>query len=358
MRTRVVAAVAVLGMSFAVPAHGAEGWREVALPFLWPRNGVEGIGASGPSDVWIAGYQGSIPIFSPPLSTIVWTDGNPVVRRWDGTAWREYPLPGFSGDGRVTRVAASASGTWVLGRGNGAQGIYLARFASGAFTRVAAPAGLSTATDLTAGPAGIWLSGVDSSSQVFLARWDGAAWQRTPVPAGFFGLTSVTGTGANEAFATGERVRPAPGQGTRYAALRWNGTSWSETAVPDQADGADGGLVSAAAAAPADVWAVGAFSTASGSKLRRWNGSTWQSAPQPAELPYPQRVVSDGAGRLWLAGQNEAGTTVLLRRTSTGWSVVPAPALRLTSITALPGADVLWAAGTTANDRTAVMTTP
>jgi hypothetical protein len=145
--------------SLSVPttAHADEGaFTPVPLPFLWPTADLLDVAADGPGGVWIGGNQGA-------YCVMWWTtcglrsDGNPVARRWDGTAWREYPLNGWTGQGRIQAIATSGGETWIGGAtGSPGSSDYLARFDGTAFQEVEKPTGAGIDM-ISTGPAGTWV---------------------------------------------------------------------------------------------------------------------------------------------------------------------------------------------------------
>ncbi|GAA1583858.1 hypothetical protein GCM10009678_78150 [Actinomadura kijaniata] len=97
---------ALLLTSPPVLAAEAGAWRAVPLPFLWRDSGLRAVAATGPGDVRVAGYQG-YKVLPHPVNVV--SHGSPVVRRWDGAAWRGYPLNGWDGPGWAPRLAAGSS---------------------------------------------------------------------------------------------------------------------------------------------------------------------------------------------------------------------------------------------------------
>ncbi|WP_030171360.1 hypothetical protein [Spirillospora albida] len=355
----------VAAPSQAAPAAGvtvrAESWREIGLPYLWPRNRLHDVAATGPRDVWITGHQGSVPIFSGPLGTIVWTEGNPVVRRWDGARWHEYPLNGFTGGGRIATVSAHGSEVWISG--HDADGPYAARFDGTAFVQVAPPSGLY-ALEIVTGAAGTWLISREQDVNMGLFRWEGGAFVRQPMPARTHLLTDVVATAPGEAWAVGSRL--VDGVGGVPMAVRWRNGTWKEAPLPGDLGAR---RLSSAAATRDGVWATAGPSddNVPVTALIRWTGTAWTRVPLPADTDVRvQRVTADGNGAPLLVAERQVTgfPTVLFRRTGDTWTRLPAPAATVTlqAVTGVPGTSGIWGVGLKRNgdnqQPVAVTTTP
>ncbi|POM27239.1 hypothetical protein BTM25_16500 [Actinomadura rubteroloni] len=352
----VVVAAAALVAAAVTPVRADTGWHEVGLPFFWPKTGINTITAAGAGNVWFAGYQGSLPIFAPELSTIIWTSGNPVVRRWTGSGWKEYPLNGYSGTGEVNDVSAGTE-TWITS--NASSGPYVARFDGTAFARVTAPSDVEQLRTVHTGPAGTWLTAWrrDHAGEG-LYRWRDGAFVAETLPAGLSGLTALVQTGPSEAWLGATRQQA--GGGSVATTLHWTGGAWTEVPTPT----ASKVLRTLAAGGPGDIWAAAADLVARWApveSLLHWNGTAWSPVALPGGGFVPRDVVVDGTGRAWLGGTD--GTTgVLYRRDGDTWTkqTIPLPSgakrLDLYRFAAIPGTTTLWAEGTR-DDTPVVMTT-
>jgi len=95
-------------------AKAAGELRTVSLPFFWPSSSLDTVAAEAPDKVWIGGLQGTSclqPI--PGFPCAVSSSGNPVVRRWTGSGWKEYPINEWSGSRAVRSVTAGGGETWI-----------------------------------------------------------------------------------------------------------------------------------------------------------------------------------------------------------------------------------------------------
>ncbi|TDC98445.1 hypothetical protein [Actinomadura sp. 7K507] len=333
-----VSVTIVLGVAAVpVPAHAAppEGWREVALPFLWPRNTMSTVDATGPDSVWVAGVQGRYPIFAPPLGTIIWSYGNPVVRRWDGSRWHEYPLNGWEADGRFGGLSAHGDQVWIWGQ-KGAS-TYVARFDGTAFQRVATTSvpGLEVLS-VDTGPGGTWLHGRDADQDNQVYRWTGTAFEKQTLPP-HYDPAAVVSTGPSQAWVVGS-YQP-PGTKAAKAALRWDGTSWTPVPVPGTHDGSR--LMKAYATTIGEVWAAGGFGP---DRVFRMSGGTWTAVESPANSAL---VGVDGTGSAVLAGSvGNEGT--IHTRDGGAWTTTAFPSspwIRFRSASGVPGTSTLWAIG-------------
>jgi hypothetical protein len=344
-----VVATAALVAAAGAPARADTGWHEVGLPFFWPKAGINRIAATGAGNVWFAGFQGSLPIFAPELSTIIWTSGNPVARRWTGSGWKEYPLNGFSGTGALGDVSAGTE-TWITS--NASSGPYVARFDGTAFTRVTAPSDVERLKGVHTGPAGTWLTATRHDGDA-LYRWRDGAFVPETLPAGLSDLTAIVQTGPSDAWLGATRWKAGNGVATT---LHWTGGAWTETPLPTE----ERILRTLAAGGPGDVWAAAGESVSPWfdvQSLLHWNGTAWSPVALPAGV---RQVVVDGTGHPVLAG-TDGTTAVLYRRESDAWTkqTIPLPSgakrLDLFRFAAIPGTATLWAEGTR-DDNPVVMT--
>jgi len=168
----------VLGLSSPAPGAARVGY------------GLAAIAELSPSDVWSVGAHGDA------------AGGNTehsFALHFDGTAWRETPVPDV---GPLTAVGVAADGeAWALG------------------------------------PAGD------------VVRWDGRQWQTVLTAAHDDDavLRGLAVLGANDVWAVGSS------RGALYA-THWNGTSWRAAVLPATPGG---GALNAVAGTPTALWAVG-----------------------------------------------------------------------------------------------------
>ncbi len=132
---------------------------------------------------------------------------------------------------------------------------------------------------------------------------------------------------------------------------------WSVVTSPS-VDGADNRLVSAAAVAPSDVWAVGNFmylpSGPGGPLLEHWDGLQWSAVVTPSIGQFSLGGISAlGADDIWAVGADMTGT-LTLHWDGTQWRYVPSPngPNRQNDLAAVSAraADDVWAVGRSSGD--------
>ncbi|MFD0036735.1 hypothetical protein ACOMD4_30555 [Streptomyces anulatus] len=194
-----------------------------------------------------------------------------IARHYDGTAWRDVPLPEVGGDYWYLNSvrAVSADDVWAAGYDGNTGGPLLMHYDGTSWSQVSA-AGVTDrpghAQGLAVTPAGeVWLvaedwAPADGTTRALVARYDGTRWRTVEVPdvhARPFGVTAVRGGGIA---VVGQTL------GERRDALAWQ---WTPTRA---------GL-------------------ADGSGTGRW---TMLDLPQPTTTGPSENsasaVVSDGAG--------------------------------------------------------------
>jgi hypothetical protein len=118
-------------------------------------------------------------------------------------------------------------------------------------------------------------------------------------------------------------------------------------------------LSAAAAAGPADVWAVGWYGTTDSSYtccsrtlIEHWNGATWSivASPSPAATGFNglRGVVALSATNVWAVGYATGSGALILHWDGTAWAMVPNPSpstnTSLDAISAVSPNDI-WAVG-------------
>jgi hypothetical protein len=191
-----------------------------------------------------------------------------------------------------------------------------------------------------AAPNDIWAAGLYWDAQTHahsvILHWDGKAWKRVPfgVPSlgvaaprrecdSGTGLAGLTVVSATDAWAVGDAT-----------ICHYNGTSWREVPSPQprgEFSEFSYPLEDVSAAAPNDIWAVGARVTDGGYEVdwdalaEHWNGTHWTF--NPVEQPDGQilrGVDSVSANDVWAVGQDEYGLTID-HFDGAEWTHVPTP---------------------------------
>ncbi|XRQ11197.1 hypothetical protein ACN3XK_10005 [Actinomadura welshii] len=335
-----VAAIAPATATANAKAAAAER-RRVGLPFLWPNADLTGISAAGPSDVWVSGVQGAVCI--PHIATwgCLWqSDGNPVVRRWDGAQWREYALPGWKGNAPMGRVAAAApDDVWISAVGLDPQVRYLAHFDGTAFTKVEPPVA-GARFGVFADASGTWLATSDGDAPLYRRTGDG--WQPAQ-GTGMSFVSDVQARTATDAWAVGWI-----GPDRAPAVAHWDGESWQPVSYSRD----DAALNTVLPVAADDVWA-----TVQGADyVVRWNGSTWSQVDLPSGIERYDLAV-DGSGTIWAADQETVvvdgyyrSRPLLLSYVGGTWQRTPvsmpwgADEMVFAGLATVPGTGAVWAA--------------
>lgn len=303
----------------------ADSWSEVRLPFLLPSAGVMDIAVQSADSIWIGGQQGYFCVQTP-WNCLADLPGSPVVRQWNGSEWKEYPLIG-SIDRSIKTVAAHGDEVWVLGASYGLMG-YLGRFNGSAFLPVAKPTEHDVLS-LWTGPAGTWALSSNGNFGHTLHRRTGDTWTKTPLPAGML-VHDLRALTATDAWVLGRTYDPAvPGYVSTLA--HWDGTSW-QTVTPPPRQGSE--IVPVAAD---DIWVLS-------NPLQHWNGSEWQEVPGPDAWAFRGLAVGkDGVpwGVVDTGGRNDA-----YRYTGTGWERSEGMSVRADlKLAVVPGTNTIWASG-------------
>ncbi|MFJ6437719.1 hypothetical protein [Streptomyces sp. NPDC091416] len=166
-----------------------------------------------------------------------------IVRHFDGTAWRDVPLPEPAGDFWYLNAvrAVSADDVWAAGYDGASGSPLLMHYDGSSWEQVGAPGVTDRpgqAQNLAVTEDGeVWLVGEDwspedGSTRALVARHDGGEWHRVAVPdvpARLFGLTARPGGGIA---VVGQTL------GAQRDALAW---SWTPTAPGTTGTGAPRG---------------------------------------------------------------------------------------------------------------------
>jgi hypothetical protein len=259
-----------------------------------------GVGGSGPDDVWVVGASTPAESYS----------SSPYVFHWDGSAWTsrtDIATQGVEGVWSPTTNNIWFAGdttlhydgtTWTT---EGAQNYMRAVWGDGAGT--------------------VWEVGLDGLT----VRFDQAGMQTTPSSGTSKPLFGVWGSGANDVWAVGLDA----------TILHWQGTSWAASPSPVGTYTAMRGV---SGNASNDVWAVGDSGT-----IVHWDGTTWSnvSSGTTANL---DGVWADGAGEAWAVGGHLERDGVILHYDGTKWSQSYKSDSELTAVWGT-AADDVWAVG-------------
>jgi hypothetical protein len=249
------------------------GWVSVKTAPEGNVNGLEGISATGPSDMWGVG----------------WLAGNCLIEHFNGQKWANVSCP-YQG---------------VLSQLNGVN----ARTASDA-----------------------WAVGfVDpTSNQLALAeRWNGQHWTQVKtaqVSGSFIELDSVLDLGPGDVWAVGDYKTKSGGTFISHGlAEHWNGQAWQRVTVPQFSTasflrGVSGGT-------SAGVTAVGAVSAGGHNVplIEHWNGTQFVRVAEPVNSGDLAAVTVLSSTNAYAAGETGGGTTLVEHYNGKQWAQVPTP---------------------------------
>ncbi|HEX9038151.1 MAG TPA: hypothetical protein VF808_14295 [Ktedonobacterales bacterium] len=293
-------------------------WRVVPNPGAGYLNSVAAVSAQ---DVWAVGVEPS------PVSSNEYL----LVEHWNGAQWSvvSTPIPGQTNSGFRSVVAQTANSVWAAGYFNGlgfSPQPVIERWNGSAWrvSTTALPDGASAASysalSVVPGTNQVWAAGSVRYGappsrgigyfQPLIERWNGSAWQGVAgptLPSGALAgeLNGVVALSATDAWGVGDYT--ASDHTIRPLIVHWDGTSWTVASSPDEW----GALSGVAAVGARDVAAVGYKMTSpEGSAqigiIERWNGSAWSvsESPTPQDVTHSnlEAVATDGAGGYWVAG--------------------------------------------------------
>ncbi|MQY05836.1 hypothetical protein [Actinomadura macrotermitis] len=354
-----VAFVALAPVSAAHAEPTPATLNDVPLPFLWPSAGVYSVAAVSDTEAWVAGVQGNV-------GANGGNGGNPVVRRRVGSQWKEYPLNGWTGNGRISQVVAYNGEVWVQGvqgvKSTSGERLYLARFDGTAFQPVAPPEGVADGwasdTRLWMGPAGVWIQVSekvgDDGIGPKLYRRVGTSWQADALAGQLTnGLPDLQALSATAAWTGGCRFNPGTGR-NESAVLRWNGSAWTAMPALPVADC----VVSVAPAAGGVVWALTPFD------LFKWDGTAWTKAPEGPDGPYKNgygekvRLDKDGNPVVIASDLYRSATKPPIRLVGGAWQKFTTPtATWAIDLSVAPGGRI-WVTGSSVVYSPMLLATP
>jgi hypothetical protein len=275
-------------------------WRRMTAPVLGPYEGVNGIAATGPKDVWLVGSR-DYAIDSGPV---------PLSFHWDGRSWTRFRVPraivdpyvGGGGGSLVDVIAIRSDDVWAVGTGNGFD---------------------------------------DENDEALIVHWTGDRWKRSPWDAN-------------------QLVGVSEGRNGNVWAAGWNDKEVSEEEVVVRVNGVWQPAVSLGDfdwigswfndidAEGSSVWAVGGFYThdTEGAIIERWDGEQFQLVPVAGAIDL--YAVTQVDSHAFAVGRGYSGEPVIEGWARGVWRPMHLPAgwadRTLSSIEAGPDGSV-WAVG-------------
>jgi len=260
----------------------------------------EGLGGSGPNDIWLVGA-------STPAES---ASSMPIAFHWDGSSWssrEDVPAGGLSGV-----WCSSPNDVWFAGESTLRWNGEWTNLGDLEYTRA------------------VWGDGAGATWAVGLGgrtiQFDASGMRTTPTTPTSEPLFGVWGSAAFDVWAVG----------LKGTVLHWQGTSWTASSIPVTTSS----LNAIAGNASNDVWAVGDSGT-----IAHWDGATWTSMPS-GTMASLEGVWANGADDIWAVGGHDIGHTfgVVLHYDGSAWSEKYRGDSQLNTIWGTSNADV-WAAG-------------
>jgi hypothetical protein len=318
-------------------------WAKVASPNPLPgkTNEMAGVDARAANDVWAVGEDYSA---STPVATL--------ILHWTGTKWAKVPSPdpGTTGDELTAVSADSASDAWAVGTilaSGGVTDSLILHWNGTSWSQVSSPtppnsylnlAGVTAISASDAWAVGTYYNNTTNTYDTLILRWNGKAWSEVSSPnpdaTGENRLNAVSADGAGDVWAVGTLCSIVSGvcafSDESTLILHWTGTTWAQVASPSPSTKANFlNGVSADQATTKDAWAVGWYTTTSGTDhtlALRWNGATWSrvTAPNPsASTNFLQSVATVSKSDALAVGEESSTTGVFgtlgLHWTGTKW---------------------------------------
>ncbi len=327
-----VGASVAAGRTSVAPLCGSA-WSAAPMPAISGSGGLAGAAATSSTDAWAVGHR-----FDPTDQ-----DTHPLIEHHKGAAWSIVPAeedPAMVQSLLAGVAARTTSDAWAVGsfaRANNVIRTLIEHWDGTAWTRVQSPnAGQPENGDLSGvavvAADDVWAVGgygQGAPGRTLIEHWDGATWTIVPSPnKGPFpnSLSAVTASAPDDVWAVGTWFTKAFDD--RTLTLHWDGTAWRRVKSPNAGPAnAANDLVSVAAVAPDDVWAVGVRGLHT--LTMHWDGTAWSvvQSPTPGGNADLASVLAITADDVWAVGgsvdrQANAGRTLVEHWNGTAWTVV------------------------------------
>jgi hypothetical protein len=305
------------GLSAVVEHWDGTSWSRVPEAPMDNWQGINGLAALAPDDVWAVGWAAVHPKDLDPFL--------PLVEHWNGNVWRTVPAPAPPGARSSVLVSVTQLGSQEL--------------------------------------LAVGYAIVNGERQTLAERWDGSAWSIVPSAnpgSAVNGLLDVIALRRSSSFAVGYQ---SDGRGYRSLVERWNGTGWTVANSSNPAN-VDDVLTAVAATPTGERWAVG-YGIDS-----RWGNDTYRTLAELRQTDTWKAVSSaNAAGTIslldgaafssatdgWAVGARFSpslgGYRALIEHwDGSGWTLAtpgPGPDVdqRLRDVATVPGTQQAWAVG-------------
>ncbi len=314
-------------------------WSKVTTPNPLPgqTNQLNGVYARSSSDAWAVGVDYSS---TTPEATL--------ILHWTGTKWAKVtsPSPGTTGDELTAVSADAANDAWAVGTilaSGGVTDTLILHWNGSSWSQVSSPtpvnsylnlAGVTAISPSDAWAVGTYYNNTTNTYDTLTLRWNGSKWSKVSSPnpdaTGENRLNAVSADGAGDVWAVGTLCSTVSGvcafSDTSTLILHWNGKAWSQVTSPSPSTKAN--LLNGVSADPAsakDAWAVGWYTSTSGSDetlTLRWNGTQWSqvTAPNPsASTNFLKAVATVSKGDALAVGE-ESNTSGIFDTLGLHWN--------------------------------------
>jgi hypothetical protein len=204
-------------------------WKRVPSPGL--KGAFEAVAATSARNAWAVGFAGIAG------GTGVPSTNRPLIMRWNGVAWKRVPSHLAPGLGNLRGVAATSAGNaWAVGctgcSAEGAGDPLIERWDGTAWKHVPGP----SSDDLdglwgvaATAPTNAWAVGTPDGGPghtTGIVRWNGHTWKPVPSPnpGGQEHVYGVAATSARNAWAVGQTEATTP---FKSVISHWNGIAWN-----------------------------------------------------------------------------------------------------------------------------------
>jgi hypothetical protein len=254
--------------------NGAQ-WSIVSAPIPGQTNSAfNGVAVQSANSVWAAGYYNGLG-FSP----------QPLIERWDGSAWRvaTTSLPEGATAASLDALGAvpASNQVWAVGSvrygvpSDGGRGYFqplIERWDGSAWRFVASPTlpagalagevkGVVALSTTNAWAVGEYTAS-DHTIRTLITHWNGASWTVSPSPDEWGSLSGVAATGARDVRAVGYHQTGAEGSAQIGVVERWNGATWSLAESPTPQGVTHSSLDAITADGAGGYWAAGYYPNA------------------------------------------------------------------------------------------------
>ncbi len=224
--------------------------------------------------------------------TSVSGSGQPHAYQLTRGHWLQTAFPDRSNEAVSSVSSSSASNIWAITQNFNFSTSKVYRFNGHKWTSVLRLHRI-VGSDLALSPTNVWLFGSEFENATQALHYNGHSFRASPGSRGLFGASALS---ANSIWAYGTTT-----------VAHWNGHSWKSTSVarqlPKNSELCSSRLTAIYAASAKNVYAAGTGGCQDQGGpfvLLHFNGRKWSRIELKQTLGFPEAVISDGKGGLWL----------------------------------------------------------